>query len=120
MAKKDNIFGDELRLSEEFIEGETTEELESSPASALAHPHLYEVVLLNDDFTPIDYVVFVLKRFFRKSQQEAMQTALQVHNEGQATCGLYTREIAETKIMQVINLSRKNNHPLRCVMRKEA
>jgi ATP-dependent Clp protease adaptor protein ClpS len=84
----------------------------------LARPPMYEVVMLNDDFTPMDYVVFILKRFFHKNHDEATELTLTVHNSGQGICGTYTREVAETKISQVIELSRKNKHPLKCVMRK--
>tara|TARA_B100000989_G_scaffold288612_1_gene259498 strand:- start:322 stop:648 length:327 start_codon:yes stop_codon:yes gene_type:complete len=82
-------------------------------------PPFYKVVLLNDDFTPMDFVVSVLEQVFRKSHEEAVQIMLAVHQKGSATCGRYTREVAETKVDEVIQYARLNEHPLQCVMQKE-
>jgi len=77
---------------------------------------MFKVLLLNDDFTPMEFVVEVLERFFSKSREQATQIMLKVHREGQAVCGIYPRDIAETKMEQVVAFSRQNEHPLRCVM----
>ncbi len=82
-------------------------------------PSPYKVLMLNDDYTPMEFVVHVLERFFRKSPEEAMQIMLHVHQKGVGVCGVYTFEVAETKVMQVIDFARQNQHPLQCTMEKE-
>ena len=82
----------------------------------LAPPPLYTVLLLNDDFTPMDFVVQVLKRFFSMSQEQATQIMLKVHTEGRGICGVYPRDVAATKVEQVSSFARENQHPLACVM----
>ncbi|MYZ46659.1 ATP-dependent Clp protease adapter ClpS [Propylenella binzhouense] len=82
-------------------------------------PNLYRVLLLNDDYTPMEFVVHVLIRFFQKSQDEATRIMLHVHNHGVGECGIYTYEIAETKVTQVMDFARKHQHPLQCVMEKK-
>jgi ATP-dependent Clp protease adaptor protein ClpS len=82
----------------------------------LKPPPLYKVMLLNDDFTPMDFVVTVLQRFFAKNREQATQIMLKVHNEGAGLCGIYPRDVAETKVNQVIGLAREHQHPLQCVM----
>ncbi len=82
-------------------------------------PDLYRVVLLNDDYTPMEFVVHVLMRFFQQSQENAMQIMMHVHNHGVGECGVFTYEVAETKVTQVMDFSRKNQHPLQCVMEKK-
>jgi ATP-dependent Clp protease adaptor protein ClpS len=79
-------------------------------------PPLYKVVLLNDDYTPMDFVVVVLQTVFSMSREKATLVMLQVHREGMGVCGTYTREVAATKVEQVINLARKHQHPLQCTM----
>ena len=79
---------------------------------------LYKVVMLNDDYTPMDFVVYLLKTFFKKNHEEASKIMLDVHNKGAATCGIFTFEIAETKILKVINTSRNNGFPLLCILEK--
>jgi ATP-dependent Clp protease adaptor protein ClpS len=79
-------------------------------------PPLYKVVLLNDDYTPMDFVVIVLQTVFSMSREKATQVMLQVHREGMGVCGTYTREVATTKVDQVIELARKYQHPLQCTM----
>lgn len=81
-------------------------------------PPFFKVVLLNDDFTPMDFVVDLLMRFFNKSREDATQVMLSVHLKGMGVCGLYPREIAETKVMQVNRHARDSGHPLRCRMEK--
>ena len=82
-------------------------------------PSLYKVLLLNDDYTPMEFVVYVLERFFNKSREEATRIMLHVHQKGVGICGVYTFEVAETKVAQVMNFSRQNEHPLQCAMEKE-
>ena len=82
----------------------------------LKRPPLYNVVLLNDDFTPMEFVVHVLEAFFSMNREQAVRVMLQVHTEGKGVCGTYSREIAETKVAQVNDYSRENQHPLLCVM----
>lgn len=79
-------------------------------------PPLFRVLLLNDDYTPMDFVVEVLMRFFTMSEEIATQTMLQVHTRGAGNCGVFTREIAETKVHQVSEYARSNQHPLMCTM----
>ncbi|MGL4767930.1 MAG: ATP-dependent Clp protease adapter ClpS [Formosimonas sp.] len=79
-------------------------------------PPLYKVWLLNDDFTPMDFVVEVLRDFFYKTEEEAEQIMLRVHHEGRAVCGQYPRDVAETKVMRVLRHARAHGHPLQCVM----
>ena len=82
-------------------------------------PSLYKVLLLNDDYTPMDFVVYVLERFFNKPREEATRIMLHVHQKGVGMCGIYTYEIAETKVAQVMNFARQHQHPLQCTMDKE-
>ena len=82
-------------------------------------PPLYKVLLLNDDFTPMEFVVHVLEKFFSINHDNAVQIMLAVHKEGVAVVGIYSHEIAETKVTQVMDYSRKNQHPLQCTMEKE-
>lgn len=79
-------------------------------------PPLYEVLLLNDDFTPMDFVVDVLQRFFGMSLEKANEVMLRVHHEGRGVCGLFSRDVASTKVEQVIGFARQHQHPLQCVM----
>lgn len=82
-------------------------------------PSLYKVLLLNDDYTPMEFVVFVLERFFNKPPDEANRIMMHVHQKGVGICGVYTYEVAETKVAQVMNFSRQHQHPLQCTMEKE-
>jgi ATP-dependent Clp protease adaptor protein ClpS len=81
-----------------------------------APPPMYQVVLLNDDYTPMEFVVGVLQKFFNKSEEEATRIMLQVHNEGRGVCGVYPRDIAATRVAQVAQYARAKQHPLQCVM----
>jgi len=82
-------------------------------------PSMYKVLLLNDDYTPMEFVVHVLERFFGKNQEDATRIMLHVHNHGVGICGVYTYEIAETKVTQVIDFARQHQHPLQCTMEKD-
>lgn len=94
--------------------------LEAKPKEKVKKPHFYRVMLLNDDFTPMDFVVKVLKSIFHQSHEEAVSIMMQVHKEGAGTCGVFTRDVAETKVDQTVYLARQNDHPLQCVMEKES
>ena len=82
-------------------------------------PSLYKVLLLNDDYTPMEFVVHILERIFGKSREEAVDVMLHVHRHGVGICGIFTFEVAETKVAQVIEFSRRHQHPLQCTMEKE-
>ena len=82
-------------------------------------PAMYRVLLLNDDFTPMDFVIHILERFFSKNRDEATEIMFQVHRRGVGVCGVYTYEVAETKVNLVMDYARKNEHPLQCTMEKE-
>ena len=82
-------------------------------------PSMYRVLLLNDDYTPMEFVVFILEQFFNKSPEQATRIMLHVHQKGVGVCGVYTFEVAETKVAQVMDLARRNEHPLQCTMEKE-
>jgi len=82
-------------------------------------PSMYKVLMLNDDYTPMEFVVAVLERFFSKQHEEALQIMLHVHQKGVGICGVFTYEVAETKVTQVMDYARKNQHPLQCTLEKE-
>ncbi|MEM7679686.1 MAG: ATP-dependent Clp protease adapter ClpS [Pseudomonadota bacterium] len=82
-------------------------------------PSMYKVLLLNDDYTPMEFVVHILERFFSKNRQEATDVMMHVHRRGVGLCGVYTFEIAETKVAQVMDFARANEQPLQCTMEKE-
>jgi len=82
----------------------------------LKRPPLYSVLLVNDDYTPMEFVVHLLEVFFAMGREKATQVMLQVHTRGKGVCGIYTREIAETKVAQVNNYAREHQHPLLCIM----
>jgi len=86
---------------------------------AIAPPPMYRVLLLNDDFTPMDFVVRVLEHFFHKSREQATVIMLKVHNEGVGLCGVFPRDVAETKVNQVVDFAREHQHPLQCVMEED-
>lgn len=100
---------------------------ERGPATGLAvkqrpktkKPAMYKVLLLNDDYTPMEFVIQVLEQFFNKSREDATRIMLHVHKRGVGLCGVFTYEIAETKVMQVMDYARRSQHPLQCIMEKE-
>lgn len=107
---------DKNKILHELEEAET-ETLSDSKIKE-DEPPLFKVVLLNDDFTPMEFVIDILMRFFQKSLEKATQTMLDIHHGGSGICGIYPREIAETKVVQVNKHARANNHPLLCRMEK--
>ena len=98
-------------------EGKTSVVTKTRPKTK--KPSLYKVLLLNDDYTPMEFVVLVLQRFFGKGQEEATRIMLHVHHKGVGICGVYTYEVAESKVTQVMDFSRQHGHPLQCTMEKE-
>ena len=82
-------------------------------------PSMYRVLMLNDDYTPMEFVVMVIEQFFSKSHEEAIQIMLHVHQKGVGICGVFTYEVAETKVTQVMDFARKNEHPLQCTLEKD-
>lgn len=82
-------------------------------------PSMYKVLLLNDDYTPMEFVVHVVERFFNKTRQEATDVMLHVHRRGVGVCGVFTHEVAETKVAQVMDFARVNEQPLQCTMEKD-
>jgi len=82
-------------------------------------PSMYKVLMLNDDYTPMEFVVHLLERFFRKDRDEATHIMMHVHQRGVGICGVYTYEVAETKVQQVVDFSRQHQHPLQCTLEKE-
>jgi len=85
----------------------------------LKKPPLYKVILLNDDYTPMEFVVRVLERFFHKNREEATRIMLQVHTKGMGVCGVFARDVAETKVRQVMLSAQEQQHPLQCTMEPE-
>lgn len=82
-------------------------------------PEMYKVVLLNDDYTPMEFVIHILERFFQKNREEATDVMMHVHRRGVGICGVYTHEIAETKVNQVMDFAKANEQPLQCISEKE-
>ena len=99
-------------MSERIDEGAVVEK----QASRVKPPPMYQVVLLNDDYKPMEFVVGVLQKFFGKGREQATQIMLKVHHDGRGVCGVYPRDIAATKVEQVSSYSRQHQHPLQCVM----
>ncbi|QIR14766.1 ATP-dependent Clp protease adapter ClpS [Shewanella aestuarii] len=95
------------------------EQTDQKVESELQRPNMYKVVLNNDDYTPMDFVVEVLQRFFDKNEQQAVDIMLAIHHKGKGLCGVYPFGIAETKVLQVNQFARENQHPLLCTLEKE-
>jgi ATP-dependent Clp protease adaptor protein ClpS len=99
-------------MVKQFQEGSLLE----AKRAKLAPPPLYKVLLLNDDFTPMEFVILVLQKFFMMDQEQATRIMLKVHTEGRGVCGVYPRDVAATKVEQVTAFAREHQHPLACVM----
>jgi ATP-dependent Clp protease adaptor protein ClpS len=93
--------------------------LATKPKAKTKKPHLYRVLILNDDYTPMEFVIHVLERFFNKNREDATRVMLHVHHNGVGECGVFTYEVAETKVTQVMDFARRHQHPLQCVMEKK-
>ena len=119
----DNFDPTDIRLSDNDKRGGGTEGpntgvvVKARPKTR--KPAMYKVLMLNDDYTPMEFVVHVLERFFQKSREEATRIMLHVHRRGVGVCGVYTYEVAETKVTQVMDLARQNQHPLQCTIEKD-
>ncbi|MCF6303537.1 MAG: ATP-dependent Clp protease adapter ClpS [Devosiaceae bacterium] len=109
--------GGDDRFEDGNDEGDTNVITKTQPK--VKKPSLYRVLLLNDDFTPMEFVVEILARFFQMNTESATEIMLHVHQTGVGECGVYTYEVAETKVTQVMDHARKNEHPLQCVMEKK-
>lgn len=100
--------------------GETKDDvLLAEPKAKVKRPSMYRVVLLNDDYTPMEFVVKVLENIYHKRNEDAVKIMLEVHNKGAGQCGVYTHEVAETKVDQTLYLAQQHEYPLQCVMEKE-
>jgi ATP-dependent Clp protease adaptor protein ClpS len=88
------------------------------PSQRQKKPAMYKVIMLNDDYTPMEFVILILERFFSKSQDEANSIMLHVHQKGVGVCGVFTYEVAETKVQQVMDLAKQHHHPLQCTLEK--
>ena len=91
----------------------------TKPKTVVKRPSMYKVILMNDDYTPMDFVVYVLEHFFNKTTDESVLLMMMVHNQGSAVCGLYTYEIAEAKCNAVMECAAEHGHPLECTLQKE-
>lgn len=103
----------------DVVDGDTGTGVVTKTRPKTKKPKLYKVLMLNDDYTPMDFVVYVLERFFNMGTDKATQVMLHVHMKGVGICGVYTYEVAETKLVQVMDFARQNQHPLQCVMEEE-
>ena len=96
-----------------------TEDIQISPEKQKTKlPSIYKVIILNDDYTPMEFVVYTIQNVFKKSHEEATRIMLKIHTEGQGVCGMFPLEIAETKMKQVLNLAKEHQHPLQCIIEK--
>jgi ATP-dependent Clp protease adaptor protein ClpS len=111
--------GDERDGGGGVREGRESGLLLAEPKVKTKRPPLFKVVLMNDDYTPMDFVVFVLKDIFHKNHEEAISIMMEVHQKGEGICGVFTRDVAETKAELVITLARRNEYPLQCRVEKE-
>jgi ATP-dependent Clp protease adaptor protein ClpS len=89
------------------------------PKARTKKPSMYKVLMLNDDYTPMEFVVHILERFFNKNREEANRIMMHVHRRGVGVCGVYTYEVAETKVTQVMDFARQHQHPLQCTLEKD-
>ena len=89
------------------------------PKKKLQKPKLFKVILLNDDYTPMEYVVTLLKAVFNKSETDAVNIMLMIHNKGSGVCGIFTKDVAETKVFTVLKMAKHDQHPLKCIMEPE-
>jgi ATP-dependent Clp protease adaptor protein ClpS len=97
----------------------TSDDILVKPREKTKRPSMYKVLLLNDDYTPMEFVIHVLTQFFGKGHDDATRIMLQVHQKGVGVCGVFSYDVAETKATQVVDFARKNQHPLQCTIEKE-
>ena len=103
--------------SREIIRSSGTSVEEAKPR--LKKPRMYRVLLMNDDYTPMEFVVTILRKIFRLTEEQSVQLMLKVHTEGSGVCGVFTAEVAETRVREVLALAREHQHPLKCTMEPE-
>ena len=103
-------------MSSEDDREDSLEVVFADPQTDVSPPNQYKVLLINDDYTPMEFVIEVLQRYFGRNQEQATAIMLQVHTQGKGICGVYSRDIAETKVQQVSQFARQNQHPLLCDM----
>lgn len=108
-----------LQASDEGSDEQGQTGVLTRPKAKSKRPSLYKVLLLNDDYTPQEFVVWLLEAVFSRTGEDAVRIMLHVHTNGVGICGVYTFEVAETKVAQVMELARRNQHPLQCTMEKE-
>lgn len=108
----------DLKLSMGTKKEEQTDLMEANRTEVIP-PSFYKVLLLNDDYTTMDFVILVLKKFFNKTEEEAHSLMMEIHLKGQAVCGIYTFEVAESKVSKVNKFSKENGHPLKCISESE-
>jgi ATP-dependent Clp protease adaptor protein ClpS len=89
------------------------------PKKKIQKPKLFKVILLNDDYTPMEYVVKLLKAVFNKTESDAVNIMLMIHNKGSGVCGIFTKDVAETKVFTVLKMAKHDQHPLKCIMEPE-
>ena len=118
-AGRSSLMGSGSRRSGEDDDGRSGTAIVTRTKPRTKRPNLYRVLLLNDDYTPMEFVVHVLERFFNKTREDATRIMLHVHQNGVGECGVFTYEVAETKVTQVMDFARKHQHPLQCVMEKK-
>ena len=111
--------GDKMRNSRNDDDGDLKTGVATKAKPKTKKPSMYKVLMLNDDYTPMEFVVHILERVFRKNADEATQIMLHVHQKGVGVCGVYTYEVAETKVTQTMDLAKKHQHPLQCTLEKE-
>ncbi len=112
--------GSEAKMSEHRRGGTgPNTSVATKPKAKTKKPSMYKVLLLNDDYTPMEFVVLVLERFFRKSREDATRIMLHVHQRGVGICGVFSYDVAETKATQVVDFARNNQHPLQCTLEKD-
>ena len=118
--KQHERMGDPEQGSPNGIEQWQSDVMVAEPETKTKRPPMYKVILLNDDYTPMDFVVMVLEQIFRKTHQEALEVMLSVHQKGAGLAGVYTRDVAETKVDQVIEYARINDYPLGCTLEQDS
>jgi len=102
-----------------MVNGNHSEQLKTKPSKIKPKlPSLYKVIILNDDYTPMEFVVYVIQKVFQKTYDDATRLMLKIHTEGIGVCGMFPLEIAEMKMNQVINLAKEDQHPLQCIIEK--
>ena len=116
-ARRDGLPGGPGGSDVDDGDGNTTTITKTKPKTK--KPSLYKVLMLNDDYTPMEFVVLTLQRFFKMTLEDATRVMLHVHQRGVGVCGIFTYEVAETKVNQVIDFAREHQHPLQCTLEKE-